>query len=91
MRSTTADSLARAMKSRDETTVDTSAAAQAPSMPSAPAEKLSMAGTRPKACIAMNVTTAPLAFGSMRPTRPPSGASGASRRPSTAAPTSIWA
>ncbi len=46
MRATAAPSLARSMNARDDTTTSTCAAAQAASMPSAPAEKFSMAGTR---------------------------------------------
>ena len=57
-------------------------------MASAPAEKFSIAGTRPNACSAMNVTTAPAALGSMMPTTSLACVCWARARPSTDAPNS---
>ena len=54
----------------------------------APAVKLIIAGTRPALIKPRMVTTAPFAFGSMTPIARPSGASGMSLAPRTAAPTS---
>ena len=47
-----------------------------------PAVKLSMAGTRPKACRAKKVTTAPALEGSSTPTRSPRPVPAAILRPS---------
>ena len=51
----------------------------------APAVKLIIAGTRPIACSAKNVTATPTEFGSITPTAPPGAANGASLGPSTCA------
>ena len=55
-------------------------------MLAAPLVKLIIAGTRPIVCRAKNVTATPAEFGSITPTAPPAGASGASLAPSTWAP-----
>ena len=49
------------------------AARQAALMLAAPLVKLIMAGTRPMACRAKNVTATPAEFGSITPTAPPTG------------------
>ena len=71
---------------REVRITDTLAARQAALMLAAPLVKLIMAGTRPIACSAKNVTATPAEFGSMTPTAPPGGAQGSSLRPSTWAP-----
>ncbi len=78
------------MKAREVTMVSTCAALQAARMLAAPAVKLIIAGTRPADIRARIVTAAPLAFGSITPIARPSGASGISLPPSTAAPTSSF-
>ncbi len=64
-------SLALATNSPEEITSLTWAVTMAASRLAGPAEKLSMAGTRPKACSAKKMTAAALTLGSSTPTRSP--------------------
>ena len=79
-------SLALATNSPDEITVLICAVTTAASRLAGPAEKLSIAGTRPNACSAKNTTAAALTFGTSTPTRSPGLVSAANLRPSTRAP-----
>ena len=80
--------LARAMNSREVSTVRTSVATSAACMLALPVEKFSIAGTRPNACSATMVTTVALALGRKTATRSPGSLSAASRRPRAVAPIS---
>ncbi len=69
------------MKAREVSTVVTLAALQAEITFAGPALKFSIAGTRPLACKAKNVTTTPAEFGKSTPTASPGSASRESLRP----------
>ena len=74
------------MKAFEVRTILTSAALQADSTLAGPAEKFSMAGTRPIVCSAKNVAATPVELGSSTPTFSPTSVSGSSLRLSTCAP-----
>ena len=73
--------LPASMKRREVTMVETCAAAQAAAMFTAPVEKFSMAGTRPKACRPKRVSRQPMELGSSTPTFFWPGVISAMRRP----------
>ena len=79
-------SLALPTNSPDETTSRIRAVTTAASRLAGPAEKLSMAGTRPKAWSAKKVTAAALTLGTSTPTVSPGSVRAANLRPSTRAP-----
>ena len=74
------------MKAFEVRTSFTSAALQADSTLVWPAEKFSMAGTRPIVCSAKNVAATPAAFGSSTPTFSPTRVIASSLWLSTCAP-----
>ena len=82
----TGSSLALATNSPDEITSLTCAVTTAASRLAGPAEKFSIAGTRPNACSAKNTTAAALTLGTSTPTRSPCVVTAANFRPSTKAP-----
>ena len=84
--STILPSSAFSTNEREVRTSATCAAWQAATRLWGPAVKLSIAGTRPAACSAMNVTAEPLAFGSRRPTISPGAVIASILRASTPTP-----
>ncbi len=74
------------MKAREVSTVRTCAAFIALSTLTGPAEKFSIAGTRPMVCSAMNTTATPAEFGSSTPIFSPIAVPWLSFRLSTWAP-----
>jgi hypothetical protein len=74
------------MNALEVSTVFTCAAFIAASTFTGPAEKLSIAGTRPMVCSAMNTTATPAEFGSSTPTFSPTSVRWLSGRLSTCAP-----
>ena len=79
-------SLPFSMKAFDVSTVLTCAAFMAASTLTGPAEKLSIAGTRPMVCSAMKTTATPAEFGSSTPTFSPTAVPVSSLRLRTCAP-----
>ena len=79
-------SLPFSMKAFEVSTVLTCAAFIAASTFTGPAEKLSIAGTRPMVCSAMNTTATPAEFGSSTPTFSPTEVPVSSLRLNTWAP-----
>ena len=86
MAATSLSSLPFSMKAFEVSTVLTCAACIAASTLTGPAEKLSIAGTRPMLCSAMNTTATPAEFGSSTPTFSPTVVPFSSLRLSTWAP-----
>ena len=74
------------MKAFEVSTVLTCAAFIAASTFTGPAEKFSIAGTRPMVCSAMKTTATPAEFGSSTPMFSPTAVPLSSLRPSTWAP-----
>ncbi len=89
MSATSLSSLPFSTKARDVMIVSNCAALPADLIAAAPAEKLTMATTRPADIKPSRVTTQPTDVGSMTPILPPAGTSGISLAPSTRAPISV--